>query len=330
MCCARDAARRAKRQAEAASQGGSVLVMAAAGILFILGMVGLAVDLGHLYAVHNELRRGADAGAMAGVRSLFPYPLSSAALPLTPNCAAALDQARSIALANLVEGAAPTVANLQTGSWDWTNSQFNAGCLTSPFTNAVTITLRRDNIEMTVMGALGFGPVSLQTTATAVMDWVGKLEQGVPFVLAVDKTVAQSGEIYIYLSPSPIKTGSWYTKAPQNPDNSTVKNYLDYPSTIPALKQGDLVNVNNGDWGDVLHILNSSWIDKSVWVPVVNDITQGGSVIGFTSLTIREVGTTGGNKYIRATANPIDDVPESEAGPGGGQFGLLAAPRLVQ
>lgn len=332
MNFSRNGGKRARREVKAASQQGSVLVMAAVGILFILGMVGLSVDLGHLYVVRSELRRAADAGAMAGVRSLFPYPLSSATLPFTPNCAAALDQGRTIALANLVEGVAPTVANLQTGFWDWSAGQFNPGCSTSPFTNAVTLTLRRDNVEMTAMGALGFGPVSLQATATAVMDWVGKVDPGNAFVMMIGKKYVQTGDMDIYLSPAPIEGGGWYAKAPASADNSTIKSYLDDPSTIPGLKQGDMLNLNNGDWGDVLHILDSSWIGKTVWVPVVDtgQFNQSGPVIGFTSVTILDVGTQGGNKYVRVRANPMQAVPEAKAGPGGANFGLLAAPRVVQ
>ena len=223
MNFSRNEAKRARRQVKAASQQGSVLVMAAVGILFILGMVGLAVDLGHLYVVQSELRRAADAGAMAGVRSLFPYPLSSATLPLTPNCAAALDQGQTLSpwptwwrgwrrrwpICKPAPGIGPP-------------SQFNAGCGTSPFTNAVTITLRRDNIEMTVMGALGFGPVSLQATATAVMDWVGKVEPGTAFVMMIGKKYVQTGDMNIFLNPAPIDGGGWYAKAPASADNSTI------------------------------------------------------------------------------------------------------------
>lgn len=314
------------------SQKGSVTVIAAAGILMILGMVGLAVDLGHLYVVKSELRRAADAGAMAGVRSLFPYPLSSASLPLTPNCTAARSQGQTICQANLVEGEASTIAYLQCGSWNWAANSFSQGCSTDPFTNAVTITVRKDDVPLTVMGALGFGPISLQATATAVMDWVGKVDPGMAFVMALGKKYVQTGEVYIYLNPAPIDGGGWFTKAPQSPDNSKIKGYLDDPSTVPGLKQGDIVNLNNGDWGDVLHILQTTYIGKTVWVPVVDTekFNQSGPVIGFTSLTIIDVGTSGGNKYIKATANPIQEVPEPKTGPGGANFGLLAAPRVVQ
>ncbi len=313
-------------------QQGSVVTIAVVGVLLILGVVGLAVDLGHLYVVKSELRRAADAGAMAGVRSLFPYPLTSATLPLTPNCSAALSQGRTICQANLVEREVPAVANLQTGSWDWSANCFSAGCATQPFTNAVTITVRRENIPLTVMGVFGVGPVNLQASATAVMDWVGKVEPGNAFVLVIGKKYVQTGDMYIYLNPAPLDSGGWCTKAPQSTDNSTVKGYLDDPSTMPGLKQGDILNMNNGDWGDVLQIIKNSWIGKTVWVPVVDteQFNQSGPVIGFTSVTILEVGTQGGNKYVKVTANPIQDVPESKAGPGGAPYGLLGAPRVVQ
>ncbi len=289
-----------------ANQKGSVAIIAAAGILLMLGVVGLAVDLGHLYVVKSELHRAADAGAMAGVRSLFPYPVSSATLPLTPNCGAALSQGRAICQANLVEREAAVVSSLQTGSWDWSVNCFTSGCFTDPFTNAVTITVRRDNIPLTVMGVFGFGPVSLQATATAVMDWVGKMEPGQGFVLMIGKKYVQAGDMDIYLNPAPIDGGGWYAKTPQSADNSTIKGYLNDPSTVPGLKQGDMVNLNNGDWGDVLQIIKSSWIGKTVWLPVVDteQFNQSGPVIGFTSVTITASGNPGGRKIYQSHGQP--------------------------
>ena len=121
-------------------------------------------------------------------------------------------------------------------------------------------------------------------------------------------------------------------RPPPAPTTARSTGYLNDPSTIPGLKQGDMVNLNNGDFGDVLHILKSSWIGKTVWVPVVDTekFNQSGPVIGFTSVTILDVGTQGGNKYVRVRANPMQDVPDSQASPGGASFGLLSAPRVVQ
>lgn len=57
-------------------QQGTVAVITAAGLLLLLGIAGLALDLGHLFVVKSELQRAADAGAMAGARALF-FPANS-------------------------------------------------------------------------------------------------------------------------------------------------------------------------------------------------------------------------------------------------------------
>ena len=311
-------------------QRGTVAVLTAAGLLLLLGLAGLGVDLGHLYVVKSELQRAADAGAAAGVRALFPYPASRATLPLTPDCGAALAQGRSICQANLVEGDGAMVANIQTGFWDWQTTRFSPGCAASPFSNTVTLTTRKDDIPLTVIGALGLGPFSLQATAIAVMDWVGKLEQGAGFVLAIGKKYAQAGEVYINLNPDPLDAGGWYTKAPQKPNASTLKGYLNNPATIPAVQQGDMINISNGALTSVLSSLAANWIGKTMWLPVVDTekFNQSAPVMGFTSFTITEVNTKG-HKYIRGTALPLGDVPEKLSAPGGANFGLLSAPRIV-
>jgi uncharacterized membrane protein len=53
-------------------QKGAVIVVTAFSLLAILGLAGLAVDLGYLYVVKCELQRAADAGAMAGLETYGP------------------------------------------------------------------------------------------------------------------------------------------------------------------------------------------------------------------------------------------------------------------
>jgi len=320
-----------KRRAKGLDQRGSIVLISAMGLLSLLATCGLAIDLGHLYVVKSELHRAADAGAMAGARALFPYPLSSAAMPLAPNCSAALAQGRDISQANLVDGSGAVVADIQSGLWDCSSEQFVPGCSASPFSNAISLTTRRDNVSLTVMGALGLGPVSLQATCIAVMDWVGKLEQGAGSVLMIGKNYAQTGDVYIYLNPDPLDGGGWYTKSPQTPNASTLKGYLNAPDTVPAIKIGDTINMNNGALTSVLSDLADNWIGKTILMPVVDTqkYNQSGPVIGFTAFTITEVNTKG-HKYIRGKALPLGDVSEKMSDPGGEKFGLLSAPRVVK
>ncbi len=52
------------------SQSGSILGVSAIAMLAILGAVGLAVDIGHMYLVAAELQNAADAAALAGASAL--------------------------------------------------------------------------------------------------------------------------------------------------------------------------------------------------------------------------------------------------------------------
>ena len=54
---------------------GMVAVAAAMGLVAFLASAALALDMGHLLSVQNELQRAADAGAMAGARGLLPGTL---------------------------------------------------------------------------------------------------------------------------------------------------------------------------------------------------------------------------------------------------------------
>jgi Flp pilus assembly protein TadG len=312
-------------------QKGAVIVVTAFSLLAILGLAGLAVDLGYLYVVKCELQRAADAGAMAGARAVYPFPLDRATFPVDPRCSAALIQGRAIAQANLADGASPTVGTIQTGAWDWNAGQFTPGCASNPFTNAVALTTRRDHLSLLLMGLLGFGPVNLSASSIAVVDFVGSLEQRPAFVMVLGKKYAQKGEVYIYLNPDPLDAGGWYTKDPQTPNNNIVLGYLDNPATVPAIKQGDTVNLNNGAWANVLAKIQSSYLGKTVWLPVVDTekFNQSGPVEGFTAFTITAVETTGHN-YVKGIANPLQDAPGSLSGAGGANYGLLTSPRLVQ
>src|SRR5215510_14106031 len=49
---------------------GSVMVLAAIGMLTLLLAVGLGVDISHLYLAKNELQNAADAAALAGASGL--------------------------------------------------------------------------------------------------------------------------------------------------------------------------------------------------------------------------------------------------------------------
>ena len=201
-----------QRRPRPLDQKGAVIVVAALSLMMVLGIAGLAVDLGYLYVVKCELQRSADAGAMAGAQSIFPFPLTGATLPLNPRCDAALGKGREIAQANLVDGASPTVSDIQTGAWDWDTGHFTPGCAASPFTNAVALTTRRDNLSLSLMGLLGFGPFNFRASSVAVMDWVGRVPPGtIPVAINKDTIVFNPNlDFDIRFVSDPVDNGGWF------------------------------------------------------------------------------------------------------------------------
>lgn len=55
-------------------RAGSVLVIVALGMPVLIGMAGLAIDIGALFVVRSELQRAADAGALAGASAFQDFP----------------------------------------------------------------------------------------------------------------------------------------------------------------------------------------------------------------------------------------------------------------
>ncbi|MEN8374034.1 MAG: pilus assembly protein TadG-related protein [Gemmatimonadota bacterium] len=58
---------------------GSVLVIVALGMPVLIGMAGLAIDVGALFVVRSELQRAADAGSLAGASAFLDFPKDRAA-----------------------------------------------------------------------------------------------------------------------------------------------------------------------------------------------------------------------------------------------------------
>lgn len=59
---------------------GQVLVLLALALFVLLGFAALAVDVGYMYTVRNELQRSADSGALAGASAFFDGPSTDPAI----------------------------------------------------------------------------------------------------------------------------------------------------------------------------------------------------------------------------------------------------------
>jgi hypothetical protein len=324
-----------RRRPRLRDQRGAIIVVAALCLMMILGIAGLAVDLGYLDVVRCELQRAADAGAMAGAQSIYPCPLSSAALPLAPRCDSALAKGREIAQANLVDGVSPTVATIQTGAWDWNTGRFAPGCSACPFTNAVALTTRRDNLSLYFMSLLGFGPLNFQASSVAVMDWVGRLPpETIPVAINKDSIVFNPATNFdIRFASDPVDNGGWFVPSGYSANANALKNFINQNPPMPAVQMGDTINLNNGTVASALKALGSQLASHNnnwqVWLPVVATckFNHSDNIGGFVGFSITQVQATGNPKYIRGKIMALSTAPG--AGPNGANLNLLIPVKLV-
>ena len=99
-------------------QDGTIGIVIALLLPILLGFAGLAVDIGHSYAVKSQLKNAADAGALRGARVLVPYTGS----PGTPNWASALVQAPLTVKLNRADEKQLTDCEVTYGYWSFTTS----------------------------------------------------------------------------------------------------------------------------------------------------------------------------------------------------------------
>ncbi len=101
-----------------ADQSGAVLVLVALLLVVIIGMAAMAIDIGHLMVVRNELRNAADAGALAGARVLYTLNPDGtiAGINTDANLVAA-----ATTTANMSDAAAAEVLIVERGHWCFHN-----------------------------------------------------------------------------------------------------------------------------------------------------------------------------------------------------------------
>ncbi len=166
------------------NQRGVSAVIVGICLFMIVGFVALAIDIGHIYVVRNELQNAADAGALAGARHLYKEGI----FEVNPNANLIAMEA---AIANTgdnknVEVISPetNADDVQRGHWSFNSRTFSAwDGLTPPpiwgvggdeldsmteFVNAVQVVTRRDSQPITSFFAGIFGYDGFKASAVAV------------------------------------------------------------------------------------------------------------------------------------------------------------------
>jgi hypothetical protein len=178
-------------------QRGVTLILIALLILIFIGVAALAIDIGHLFVVRNELQNAADAGCLAGARFLY----SGDGMAVNENANQIAYQA---AVANKSErnpvevhwGSGDNEGDIERGHWCFATRTFMPNESTQPvdlwdvsaetldsnldFINAIRVKTRRQDTPAASFFARVFGyeNFSLSTEAIAYIGFAGTLTPG--------------------------------------------------------------------------------------------------------------------------------------------------------
>jgi Flp pilus assembly protein TadG len=315
------------------NESGAVAVYVGIGMVVLLGFGALALDIAHLVSVKRELVRAAEAGALSGARRLWPVDLS-AATSRDPDWSNAETKARTTAMKNRVDGANLTAAEVtvEVGRWNYVAKTFTPGNNSSA--NGVRVTTRRDDVPTILAQVLGQAPRDMSAVAIAIMDFATAVGKGtIPIAVNQDYAKTPGLTVYIGFNPDPEDNGGWFAVAPDNVNARTLKDYI-INDSVPPLHIGDTLDLQNGVVDSALKLLADElathpdgWV---VMLPVVDTpkFNHTDQVDAFVPIRITEVNETGNPKYVKGIVLTMAEM--GSALPGGGNFGALAPPKLVQ
>jgi Flp pilus assembly protein TadG len=306
-------------------ESGAVAIITAILMVVLLGFLSLAVDIGHLATVKNELQNAADAAALAGARALVFQSGEVARivpLPDPPYCGQAKTWAQTTI--NQSDARNLSITTVQTGVWDWKTNTFTQSGACDATINAVHVEVQRNDVAnqpVTTWFARIFGvdTVNSGARATAACGYLEGVEPGgwAPIALTQDffgsLNEGDSGDIMFY--PDQADNGGWCLQD-QNPTPPELTNAIKVQGPF-AIGIGDQVDLNNGTLVPGINAVQdqiaaakadgaAGW---DIILPVVNrdmtnQLNQTADVIGFAHV------------LITAAYNPNDkDNPTRDPGP---------------
>ncbi|MFH1058936.1 MAG: pilus assembly protein TadG-related protein [Pseudomonadota bacterium] len=297
---------------------GATAPMAAVFLVALIGMLGASVDLGALYSARGEVQNAADASALAAANTMIAWDANNLALA-RPNTA--LSNARTYSSRNKAQGVslnlrAPLGDDFTIGFWDNDTGDFDLSRTGLGLTNpddltGVRVRVRRDDSANTPLrtffsGIVGVNQVPVNATATAFLGWAGSSPTGgITLPIAVDEDALKGGgdpycgkELTFHSEND--ENGSWTTFFDWPANSPTVDEYVCGCKDAPALNQGDMINITNGNLSNnIFTHLRQRFQQEAVhgqWTVTLPVYASGGNngavqVVGFANMIITDVRT---------------------------------------
>jgi hypothetical protein len=310
---------------------GASAVFVAVSIVMLLTVVGLVIDLGHLYVVKQELRNAAEAGALAGAKNLFVLQDPDNPQPANVHCDLAHDAALTTVNLNKSDGRILNIPyeDAKVGLWENVGGEWQfreAAC--SNDINAVQVTTRRTAavngpVNLFFAGFLGMDFVELTARATGMLGWLTGLPPGFGFPIALGKNYVPQNvgdEIPVTFSPDWGDSGGWHCFKSTSADANELKNYINGSLTPEGISIGEFINCLNGVAQSVIQETSktlqahagSEWI---VYLPVVDTtkLNQFREVLGFCAFRIENVDNS--TKAVSGSALGMYVAPNGGSSP---------------
>jgi len=323
-------------------ENGTVLPITAVYLLVSLGLLAVAIDLGHMFLVKSELQRVADAAALTGALRLMT-PNSGATpgvMPASIDCSRAINAAQAVGMQNDTDNQSTTLANIAVSLGIWNGTTFtDTGCANPNLVNAVQAVANRPT--HVYFGSLftGSDTINLTAAATVLVGSVGGLPPGYPTLpLAIDndKLPSDGERLVMQLNSTPEDDGCWHTFFWQNPSANLLKDLINGDTETPLIREGDFVKVKEGVSDSVLrtlahHLYFHHFGTWDVVLPVVPASSHTGwaEVLGFAAVRMTLVDAHGGDKRIEFET--LNNQLAPTALPGGSTYYGLStgSPRMV-
>lgn len=342
-------------------EDGATLVLIAIVLVMLIAFAALALDVGHLYVVRNELHNAADAGALAGARRLLN---SDGSVFFGAN-----DIAHTAAEANRADRVAVEVnwtngqnndSDVERGHWSFQTQTFTANPndqmalwwqipsatldLDVNFINAVRVKARRENPQADSFFAriLGFIGFDVYAEAVAYIGFAGKLnpeEVDLPIAICREAVVDADGKYSCSLgrmvtNSQDSETAAW-TDFSQEPCSGGANSNSIIPCAgngSPLVFGNNIGVINGEDQADFKQFWDCWWANSAggtkpwrVMLPVIECAPGSGKVPPCTRLVgAVAIDIIWVNQNGFSNLSKLDDAPSNDpnASPGGAPLSM--------
>jgi len=339
------------------NQKGFALVYIALAIAAMVGMLGLTIDLGHLYVVRGELQNAADASALAGAAALYKDPLNPTAVT-TLDFVRARNTATGFIGQNKSDKNALIDGSIGSGYWNLTNKSLEPESTipTSQHIPAVSATISRsagnNGGPVATFFERVFGAEQSAVSSRQAIAMVGFLGSGgALFPMALSSCMTDH---YFSQNPMPVTpptiiinsvynpggtgcyTGQWTSFKLDTNNVPDVTELMKTGSPDPPLQVGDDIWIQPGAKAALYKEVNN-WLPaaggKDVLMAIVG--TSSGGINTHTEMEIKGFATyhidsaSQGGKYI--TGHFVDHFTTYPGTtPGGPPTNAVTQPKMVQ